>query len=168
MVVVTAIIAVGAGIAAPSFVVAVGLAGGFFSAGVGAFALGLGTQLALGFALNALTPKPSIGGISGVSGSAGQGGYQVNSFGSALDHQIIYGKTRLGGAIVYDNVTGANNKRLHRVIAFAGHEIDSFNEIYIDDELTRFTLMMNWLLLTVAVMSHPLVGLAVRSGLMNT
>jgi hypothetical protein len=128
MVVVTAFIAVGAGIAASGFGVAVGLAGGFFSAGVGAFALGLGANLLLGAASRALMPKPSI------SSSANRG-YQTTALGSALDHQIIYGKMRVGGARIYDEATGENNKFLHRIIAVAGHEIESFDGIYLDDEL---------------------------------
>ena len=84
-------------------------------------------NFAMGAALNALTPKPRISGA--------QRGYQVNSRGSALSHQIIYGKVRVGGAIVYDEATGTNNKYLHRIIAVSGHEIESFDEIYINDEV---------------------------------
>jgi len=84
-------------------------------------------NFAMGVALNALTPKPKINGA--------QRGYQVNSRGSALSHQIIYGKARVGGAIVYDEATGADNKYLHRIIAVSGHEIESFDEIYINDEV---------------------------------
>lgn len=39
--------------------------------------------------------------------------------------QIVYGKTRIGGTIVYLETTEAN-AYLHIVIAFAGHEISSF------------------------------------------
>jgi hypothetical protein len=126
MVVVTAIIATGATVAGYLGISAV--AGGFFAAGTGAFLLGLGTQIVLGLALNALTPKPSIG-------SSAARGYQVNSRGSALDHAIIYGRAKVGGAILFDDTTGSNNRYLHRVIAVAGHEIESFDEIYINDEL---------------------------------
>jgi hypothetical protein len=90
-------------------------------------AIGFAAQFALGFLMSALAPKPSS--------QTNNRGYDVNSFGSALDHQIIYGEVKTGGAVVYDNATGNNNKYLHRVIAFAGHEIDSFQEIYLDDEL---------------------------------
>jgi hypothetical protein len=85
------------------------------------------TNLALGVALRALTPKPPKSGANR--------GYQINAKGSALDHQIIYGKMRVGGVIVYDEATGNNNKYLHRIIAYAGHEIQEFNEIYINDEV---------------------------------
>ena len=97
--------------------------GGFAFAGWSTFAL----NFALGAALKALSPKPSISGA--------QRGYQVNSRGSALSHQIIYGEVRVGGAIVYDEATGTNNKYLHRIIAVSGHEINSFEDIYINDEI---------------------------------
>jgi hypothetical protein len=77
--------------------------------------------------LNALTPKPKTQGANR--------GYQVTTRGSALDHQIIYGRMRVGGVIVYDKTTGNKNKFLHRVIAFAGHEVESFDEVYINDEV---------------------------------
>ena len=93
-----------------------------------AFVVGLVTTVVLGAALRALTPKMSIGGGS-------NRGYQTTAIGSALDHQIIYGKMRVGGARIYDEATGTNNKYLHRIIAVAGHEIQSFDEIYVNDEL---------------------------------
>ena len=91
-------------------------------------AIGVATQMVLGAALRALMPKPSIGGGS-------NRGYQTTAIGTALDHQIIYGKMRVGGARIYDEATGTNNKYLHRIIAVAGHEIQSFDEIYVNDEL---------------------------------
>ena len=110
-------------------------AGASFTTAAGVFLTGLSSTFlgsfflstALGAALNALAPKPSFSGANR--------GYQVNTRGSALDHQIIYGKVRVGGAIVYDEATGTNNKFLHRIIAVAGHEVESFDEIYINDEI---------------------------------
>lgn len=86
---------------------------------------------AMGAALNALTPKPSFGTSRGYS-IAGEGG-------SAVDHQIIYGKTRVGGVRVYDASTGKDNKILHRILAFAGHEVESFEEIYLNDEIVTLS-----------------------------
>ena len=112
--------------------VSIGIAA--FSAGASTFAVGFAgfqaafaANLALGLALRALTPKPPKSGANL--------GYQINAKGSALDHQIIYGKMRVGGVIVFDEATGNNNKFLHRIIAYAGHEIQEFNEIYINDEV---------------------------------
>ena len=106
--------------------------GAAVAAGTGAFILGSALShflvtTALGAALNALTPKPSFSGTNR--------GYQVTQNGSALDHQVLYGKAKVGGARVFDSTTGGSNKFLHRVIAFTGHEVESFDEIYINDEL---------------------------------
>jgi len=60
-------------------------------------------------------------------------GYTVNSKGSALHHQVIYGKTKVGGIVVFDDATGANNEYLSRIIAFAGHEVEDFEEIFLDN-----------------------------------
>ena len=104
--------------------------GGVFGAAAGTFAFTASHFLvttALGAALNALTPKPSTGGTNR--------GYQVTQTGSALDHQIVYGKVRVAGARVFDGTTGSENQYLHRVLAFTGHEIESFDEIYLDDQI---------------------------------
>jgi len=93
----------------------------------GAFLTSFMISFALGAAMKALIPKPSISGTNR--------GYQTNSLGPAPDHQIIYGRMRVGGAIVFDEATGTNNKFLHRIIAVAGHEVQSFDEIYINDEV---------------------------------
>uniref|UniRef100_UPI0032609C75 phage tail protein n=1 Tax=Planktomarina sp. TaxID=2024851 RepID=UPI0032609C75 len=92
-----------------------------------AFATAFAVNFALGAALKALSPKPSLSGANR--------GYQTTAIGTALDHQIIYGKMRVAGARIYDEATGTNNKYLHRIIAFAGHEVESFDKIYINDEL---------------------------------
>lgn len=99
-------------------IAAVGLTGAF-----GHFLI----TTAMGAALNALSPKPNLGGTRGFS-IAGESG-------PAVDHQIIYGRTRVGGARVYDASTGTNNNELHRILVFAGHEIESYDEIYLNDEV---------------------------------
>lgn len=85
---------------------------------------------AIGAAINALTPKPK---------TMGQG-YNVTATGSALAYQVVYGRAKVAPVRVFDAVTGKNNKYLHRVLAFTGHEIDAFQEIYINDaKITSFT-----------------------------
>lgn len=103
----------------------------------GAFILGSALthfliSTAMGAALNALSPKPKV---------SGTGGYRISGeSGAALDHQIIYGKTRVGGVRIYDNTSDTAstddepNKYLHRILAFAGHEIDSYETIYLNDK----------------------------------
>ncbi len=89
------------------------------------------THTAMGAAINALAPKPSLS----VASSASRGYSVAGASGAALDHQVIYGEARVGGVRVYDASTGGKNEFLHRVIAFAGHEVNSFEEIYINDEV---------------------------------
>ena len=86
----------------------------------------------LGIAMSALAPKPKD--ISNFGGKSNRG-YNVTQTGSALDHQVIYGKMKTAGVRVFDGTTGTDNVQLHRVLAFAGHEIESFEEIYINDEV---------------------------------
>ena len=87
---------------------------------------------AMGAALNALSPKPNLSNITRGYSLAGESG-------AALDHQIIYGETRVGGVRVYDASTGENNAVLHRILAFAGHEIESYEEIYLNDEVVTLS-----------------------------
>jgi hypothetical protein len=107
------------------------LLGGFLVAGgAGTLFTHFLVSTAMGAALNALSPKPSL------SNSRTGGGYSLSGqTGAALDHQIIYGETRVGGVRVYDASTGGSNEFLHRIIAFAGHEVDSYQEIYLNDEV---------------------------------
>lgn len=49
--------------------------------------------------------------------------------------QIIYGECRVGGNIVFIHTNGANNQYMHVVVAMAGHEVTSFNNLQFDDEL---------------------------------
>lgn len=85
---------------------------------------------AIGGAINALTPKPSF-----ASAQAAASGYTTTTTNSTASHQIIYGRTKVAGVRVFDAANGGSNSNLHRVIAFTGHEIDSFDEIYLNDEL---------------------------------
>lgn len=86
---------------------------------------------AMGAALNALTPKPSVGGAAR--------GYSISGeSGAAVDHQIIYGRRRVGGVRLYDVSTGNKNQFLHRILAFAGHEVEEFEEIYLNEDRLTF------------------------------
>lgn len=94
-------------------------------------AVGFLSQAALGIALNALAPKPKL--------SGGTRGYNVTQRGSVVSHQVLYGEVKAAGAIVYDGSTGTNNKYLHRVLAMAGHEIESFERVWINDSYIDVT-----------------------------
>ncbi|WP_320176618.1 phage tail protein [Roseovarius pacificus] len=92
--------------------------------------VGFLTQAAVGFAMHALTPKPKVSSQSGVRG------FQVNARGSAMDHQVIYGEVKRGGAIVFTgNSGGGANQYLDRVYAHAGHRIEGYTGCYIGNQL---------------------------------
>ncbi len=74
----------------------------------------------------ALAPDPKLKG--------GDQGYLITQRGSTLPHQVIYGKIRIASGIVFQGTTD-NNKYLHTVLAFAGHEIEEFETIYFNDEI---------------------------------
>ena len=93
---------------------------------VGGFASSYLAKQATADALNSAMGPTSIG----PSVEPKFGGYTVNRRGAALHHQVIYGQTKVGGAIVFDDASGTNNKYLSRIIAFAGHEINAFSQIY--------------------------------------
>lgn len=86
-------------------------------------------HLVVSFVMKALAPKLKFG-----NAEVTNRGYNVTATGSALDHQIVYGKMKVGGVRLFDHTTGVNNKYLHRVFGFAGHEIEEFETIYINDE----------------------------------
>lgn len=64
-------------------------------------------------------------------------GYDVAGLSPAADHAVIYGKTKVGGPIIYKETTD-NNKYLHILVALAGHEIENVEEVYLNDERLSF------------------------------
>ena len=116
--------------------------GGIASVFTGATLANFAFYTASGFALNALAPKPQMPNINAMSSSTGKtttqgtspvGGYNISGISSAADHQIIYGQTKVGGVIVFKDVTD-NNKFLHVVYALAGHECQSIDQVFLNGE----------------------------------
>ncbi len=48
---------------------------------------------------------------------------------------VIYGRCRASGTVVYMSTTGSKNEYLNIVIALAGHEIQEIEEVYFNDDL---------------------------------
>lgn len=80
-------------------------------------------NLVLGSIAQSLQKKPTSGGIGGTS---------VAQRATAASHEIIYGRTRVGGTIIYMEATN-NNKYLHVVVALSGHELAAVEAIYFDN-----------------------------------
>lgn len=100
---------------------------------LGSVLLKVGITLALGLASSLLTPQSP----DAPSTATQDRGYQVTTVKAASPHQIVYGRAKVGGVVVAQFTTGKTNQQLHQVIAFAGHEIDSFDEIYFDNWKVR-------------------------------
>jgi len=103
-------------------------------AGLSLFGLGVAGSLGAAFAIGAglsmvstaLMPKPSYG--------QQMVGTDITVREPDASRKMVYGRTRMGGAIVYIDSTGTDNEYIHMVIAMAGHEIDGFEEIYFNSE----------------------------------
>jgi hypothetical protein len=52
---------------------------------------------------------------------------------------MVYGRCRVSGTIVYISTTGTKNEFLNLVVTLAGHEVESIDEIYFNDELVPLT-----------------------------
>lgn len=86
-----------------------------------AFAIGAG----LSMVSRALMPKPDFGGmLGGVTGTVRE---------PASTRRVVYGQCRVGGSVVFIANSNAN-EYIYLVIAFAGHEIESYEEFYFNDE----------------------------------
>ena len=82
--------------------------------------------------ITALTPKPD-------QNPNNSNGLQVNSKNALAPMQFVYGKVRKGGTITFQEVTGGNNKILHQIISLAGHEIDSVEDVYLNDGIIQMS-----------------------------
>ena len=111
----------------PAAIPAVLTAAGAYIGGASVLAaVGYGAlTLAGSFLMKAIAPKPP---------SFKDPGYEVNTNGSSKPHAWVYGRTKVGGVVVLDAASGEANKYFHRVIVLAGHEIESVDRVYADQE----------------------------------
>jgi len=101
-------------------------AGSFAAMSLGAFAGAFAIGAGLSLVSRALAPKPSFG--------AALAGTNVTVREPDASRKMIYGRARVGGAIVFLDSTGTKNEYLHMVIAVAGHQIDAFEEVWFNDQ----------------------------------
>lgn len=87
------------------------------------------TYSAIAYGLNrALAKKPSNPSLDG----AGLNN-TITVKSATAPRQLIYGRVRTGGVLVYAETSGTNNEFLNLVIALAGHEVEEIGDIYFDD-----------------------------------
>ena len=129
-----AIPAIGASGAAMSVGGALGLSG--TTAGlVGTFIISAGSQLVLGAVNRKLAPDIDIPEI----GTNLQQGTMVTAKSGVAPQRVIYGKTRVGGTMVYAESTGSTNEFLHIIITVAGHEINNITKVFFNEDEVPLT-----------------------------
>ena len=94
----------------------------FSATGAALFALGAGMSMLS----RALAPKPNIG--------AQLRGITQTTRDPAGSRKLVYGQIRVGGQIVFIANSGQTNEYLHLAVAFASHEIESFEEFWLNDK----------------------------------
>jgi len=125
--IIVAAVATGVGmLVAPGLIAGAGAIAGFAAQTAGAyFATTFVTTLVLGAVSKAMAKTPTGASIT-------QQDKTVTSRQPIAPHNVIYGRTRIGGTILYMESTNVN-KYLHVVVAIAGHEIDAIEKFYFND-----------------------------------
>jgi len=125
--IIIAAVATGVGmLVAPGLIAGAGAIAGFAAGTAGAyFATTFVSTLVLGAVSKAMAKAPTGASIT-------QQDKTVTSRQPIAPHNVIYGRTRIGGTILYMESTNAN-KYLHVVVAIAGHEIDAIEKFYFND-----------------------------------
>jgi hypothetical protein len=82
--------------------------------------------------MKALAPKSSLR-------SSSSSGLLVNAREPAASQDFVYGEVRKGGVITFYESSGDDNTYLHQIIALAGHEVHSVDDIYINDQVATFS-----------------------------
>ena len=104
------------------------------AAGAGAAAFTASALLIAGaFVVGAGLGKYVMDGL--VPDTGGMDGSNQTIKEAAAPRPLIYGTVRTGGVIVFADTTGEENKYLHMVVAFAGHEINDYRKIFINEKL---------------------------------
>jgi hypothetical protein len=113
----------------PPLVAAVGAIGAAWAAigAVGQAIVGIGLSVGLSFAAKALTPKPKR------SASPGSGS-QVTIREPLAARRLLYGRTRIGGTVVYvSSFDDGGGSYLNLVIALCDGPVDAVETVYFND-----------------------------------
>ena len=105
--------------------VAGAISGILAAGGIGAALLRIGGTLLLSYAAQALMPKPQLT----------LQPRTVTIREPVVPRDLVYGRTRKGGVIIFLNSSGSDNKYLDLVIVLATHQVKSIGTIYFEGEL---------------------------------
>jgi len=107
----------------------VGIAGAAGAAALGASALLIAGAFVVGAGLGKYVMDGMVPDTGGMDGST----QTIKE--PAAPRPLIYGTVRTGGVIIFADTTGDDNKYLHMVVAFAGHEINDYRKIFVNEKL---------------------------------
>ena len=100
--------------------VAGAISGILAAGGIGAALLRIGGTLLLSYAAQALMPKPQLT----------LQPRTVTIREPVVPRDLVYGRTRKGGVIIFLNSSGSDNKYLDLVIVLATHRVKSIGAVY--------------------------------------
>ena len=128
-----------------TFLVVTGTA--FIFGGTAAFAGGLSALTIFGSTVNALAiaALTSVGQLvnglfsKGINATAENFGSKIATRTATAPRQIIYGKARVGGAITHIETAGTDNYKLSMIVVLAGHEVESLEEVMLNDTVLTTT-----------------------------
>tara|TARA_R110001606_G_scaffold20237_1_gene72989 strand:+ start:9171 stop:11918 length:2748 start_codon:yes stop_codon:yes gene_type:complete len=120
----------------------------------GSYAATFATSAVAGFITQGLVSTIVAGALSGLIPDDAQNGDRVAEQASALLNKagnnnplpVVYGYRKIGGTRVFMEVSGSDNEFLHVVIAMSEGEINSFENVYINDIIStdsRFNGVLN-------------------------
>jgi hypothetical protein len=115
-----------------------------YTLGIGTLPLGtagLGaifTSAAMQYAVMTFVGTMIAGGVGlltskGVEATRQNFGTKLAGKGAQVPRQIVYGQCRVGGTVVKIETSGTANNKLHLAIVLAGHEIESLEEVHVND-----------------------------------
>ena len=104
-----------------------GVAAAFAATGLIGFAASFGASMLLSAAAQALMPSPSLGQMELKART-------VTVREPVMPREMVYGRVRKGGVIVFLHATGEADKYLHLVVVLAAHRVQSIGAIYFEGE----------------------------------
>ena len=108
------------------------------AAGIGAATIGataITWAAVAGYVIYTALTFVALKALAGDAASAGMtsSGIHVNGVKADAPQRILYGEQRIGGIITYEESTD-DNKYLHFMLCFTGHEVEEIGQIYINNE----------------------------------
>ena len=101
------------------------ISGVLAAGGIGAALVRLGGTLLLSYASQALMPKPKVA-LQARSVTVRE---------PVVPRDLVYGRARKGGVIVFLHASGSKDQYLHLVIVLAAHRVRSIGAIWFDGEM---------------------------------